>query len=108
MFDYNTLGHNLKRGIFRFCEKISNGLHRSEQKFIAHMIYGLLASRSCYLTEIARELKEKVTLKKTVEHLSHNLADFDDAEKLTEQYMQLYRRIFVPFLIVDVSTCGNI
>ena len=80
MTNYSTLGHNLKRGIFNFCEKISSGLHRPTQKFIADMVYGLLSGKSCYLTEIARKLKETIALDKTVERLSRNLMRFNKAE----------------------------
>ena len=30
MTNYSTLGHNLKRGVFTFCAKLSNGRYRSE------------------------------------------------------------------------------
>ena len=58
MTNYSILGRNLKRGIFKFCGKISKGFYRPAQKFILDMIYGLVSGKSCYLTEIARKLKE--------------------------------------------------
>ncbi len=86
--NYSTLGQNLKRRIYRFCGCISNGLSRPVKKFIMCMIFGLLSSQSCYLTEIARKLKESIPLNKTVERLSRNLMNFDGAEALREQYLQ--------------------
>lgn len=88
MTNYSTLGHNLKRGIFNFCGRISNGFYRPIQKFIADMIYGLLSGQSCFLTEIARNLKEDIALDKTVERLSRNLMSFDDTDKLSENYFK--------------------
>lgn len=88
MTNYSTLGHNLKRGIFKFCEKLSNGMYRPTQKFITDMVYGLLSGQSCFLTEIARKLKEEIALDKTVERLSRNLMDFDKSETLIENYFQ--------------------
>ena len=88
MTNYSTLGHNLKRGIFKFSNKISKGFKKPAQKFITEMIYGLLAGQSCYLTEIARKLKENIALDKTVERLSRNLMNFNDSEELTENYFK--------------------
>jgi hypothetical protein len=113
MINYNTLGHNLKRGIFKFCEKISNGFYRPEQKFIADMVYGLLSGKSCYLTEIARKLKENISLDKTVERLSRNLMNFDNAEGLSENYFQTVSKHFDEdtVLIIDdgdvAKTCSS-
>ena len=105
MTNYNTLGSNLKRGIFRFCGKISKGLYKPAQKFVAEMVYGLLSGQRCYLTEIARELNEDIALDKTVERLSRNLMTFDGADTLTEQYFQIVEPHFddSTILIVDDS-----
>ena len=105
MSNYSTLGHNLKRGIFRFCENISDGLRRPVKKFITDMIYGLLAGRSCFLTEIARELKEDIALDKAVERLSRNLMNFDDSNTLSEQYFQAVQKHFddSTVLLIDDS-----
>lgn len=88
MTNYSTLGHNLKRRIFNYCGKISRGFHKPIQKFITDMIYGILSGQSCYLTEIARKLKESIALDKTVERLSRNLMTFDGGEELHENYFQ--------------------
>jgi hypothetical protein len=87
MVNYSTLGHNLKRGIFNFCNKLSKGMKKPTQKFIADMIYGIIASKSSYLTEMARKLNEKIALDKTVERLSRNLMSFEDVEILTNNYL---------------------
>ena len=94
MVNYNTLGHNLKRGIFNFCGKLSNGLKKPTQKFIADMVYGIIASKSSYLTEMARKLNEKIALDKTVDRLSRNLMDFDDTETLVENYFNAVKPHF--------------
>jgi hypothetical protein len=69
------------------------------------MIYGLLAAQSCFLTEIARKLKEKTTLEKVVERLSRNLMNFDGADKLHENYFYAVKKHFddSTVLIVDDS-----
>ena len=45
------------------------------------MIYGLISSSSIYLSEIARNLKEDITLKKVVERLSNNLSTFNKGKR---------------------------
>ncbi len=113
MTNYNTLGHNLKRGIFNFCKKITKDMYKSAQKFITDMVYGLLAGKSCYLTDIARKLKEDIALDKSVERLSRNLMNFDDEDMLREQYFQTIEKNFdeSTILIVDDSdiskTCSK-
>lgn len=84
---YNTLNHNLKRGILKFSEKISKNLSRPEFKFVSQMIFGMLSSQSCMLSEIGRRLGETATLKKTIDRLSRNLKEFNNAEKLFENYL---------------------
>ena len=105
MTNYNTLGHNLKRGIFNFCGKISKGFYRPAQKFITEMLYGLLSGQSCYLTEIARKLNEDIALYKTVERLSRNLMNFDEAKQLSENYFESVKNNFddSTVLIIDDS-----
>lgn len=56
---YSTTNtYKMKREILNFTRIISKGLHRPEQKFYADMNYGMLASDSCLLSEIAQQLRE--------------------------------------------------
>ncbi|MCL2776329.1 MAG: hypothetical protein FWD71_23750, partial [Oscillospiraceae bacterium] len=105
MDNYNTLGHNLKRGIINYCNKLGKGLNKPVQKFISDMIYGAIASKSAYLTEMARELKEDIALKKTVERLSRNLMNMDNTKELTENYFDTVKSNFdeQTVLILDDS-----
>jgi len=105
MTNYSTLGSNLKRGIFNFSKKISIGFFKPAQRFIADMLYGLLAAQSCFLTEIARKLKEPIALDKTVERLSRNLMNFNEADRLWEKYFDAVKSNFdeETVLIIDDS-----
>jgi hypothetical protein len=94
MSDYSTLGHNLKRGIVNFCSKLTKGLSRPTQKFVAAMVFGIIASKSCYLTEMARCLNEKTLLKKVVDRLSRNLMSFDQEEALRQSYFDAIKNNF--------------
>ena len=88
MYSYcNTLNHDLKRGILNFSEKISKNLSRPKFKFVSQMMFGILSSQSCMLSEIGRKLNKKTTLKKVIDRLSRNLNTFNEGEKLFEQYL---------------------
>lgn len=89
MYNYsNTLNHNLKRGILKFSEKISKNLSRPQFKFVSQMIYGILSSQSCMLSDISRRLDEKTTVKKIIDRLSRNLKEFDKGNDLFENYLR--------------------
>jgi len=89
MTNYNTLTHNLKRGILNFSEKISKGLKRPDFKFVSQMIYGILNSQNSHLSSIARVLNENTTLKKTIDRLSLNLSGFENSERLFDNYLKV-------------------
>ena len=105
MLNYSTRAHNLKRGIFTFCEKLTPKCKKPIQKFIFEMIYGLIASQSSHLTKIARKLNESILLKKTVERLSNRLMDFQENAQLQENYINEIKYHFddKTVLIVDDS-----
>jgi len=88
MINYNTTGASLKRGLLNFSNKITKKLTKPMEKFVAEMIYGIIASKSCKLTEIGKELKENIALKKVSERLGRNLKNFADSEILTENYLE--------------------
>jgi hypothetical protein len=94
MNNYNTISYNIKRKIINFSNRLTGVFNRPVQKFIAEMIFGMIASKSCYLTEIARSLNEKIKLDKTVERLSRNLMNFDGEDELRENYMNSIKNNF--------------
>ena len=87
MVNYNRLGYEIKRGLTNFSEKTSKGLRRPQVKFVTQMMYGILAGNKVHLSEIARSLNEKITLKKTIDRLSRNLFSFDKKDTLMENYI---------------------
>ena len=103
MTHYTTLSNNLKRGILTFSERISKGLSRPEYKFVSQMIYGLLCSQSCHLSKISRALNENILLKKTIDRLSRNLAEFGKLDALLRCYVNQIKRSFNSraILIID-------
>ena len=60
--NFNTIINNMKEKSIKFSKKISKGIDTKKKRdFVSEMIYGLLASGSCYLSKIARSLKEEIT-----------------------------------------------
>ena len=56
IFSINT--YTLKRKILTFTNKFSKRLSKPERKFTADITYGMLASGSCLLTDVADQLHE--------------------------------------------------
>lgn len=89
MINYSRLGYEIKRDFSNFSLKISKGLKRPQEKFVHQMVYGILAGNKLHLSEIARSLKENITLKKTIDRLSNNLNSFGDKDSLMRNYLAL-------------------
>ena len=87
MANYNRSSGEIKRSIYNFSNRITSGIKKTQKTFIFQMLYGLSEGNLCHLSEIARRLKEKITLKKTIERLSRNLQQFDDQANIWANYM---------------------
>lgn len=88
MINYTRLSYQLKRKVTNFSNKISENLSKPTTKFVTQMIYGLLKNQSILLSNIARSLKEDITLKKTIDRLSRNLKNFEEQEELSDKYIE--------------------
>lgn len=73
MVNFTSNTYQMKREILSFSSKISKHLPKPERKFTADMNYGILASRSCLLTDIADQLHEPSKKINTVDRLSRHL-----------------------------------
>jgi len=69
----NRVARKLRSRIGRFSGDVSKGLCAVAQRFVSEMVYGIQASQSVMLTEVARSLEEDIALDKTHERLSRNL-----------------------------------
>lgn len=81
MNNYTKIINQMKEKIVTFSKNLSIDLSKPNRKFVLNLIYGLICSSSSYLSEIARSLKENITLKKTIERLSNNLTNFDKEKR---------------------------
>lgn len=74
MVNFTSNTYQMKREILNFSNKISRKLSKPERKFFADMNYGMLASNSCLLTDIADQLHEPSRKINIVDRLSRHLA----------------------------------
>ncbi len=66
MANSTSITYRLKRKILTFTNKVSCRLPKPDRKFMADMVYGILASRSCLLTDISDQLHETTRKVNTV------------------------------------------
>ena len=94
MNNYNKIISNMEEKIKNFSNKISKGIETKKKRdFVFEMIYGLMASSSCFLSEISRSLKEDITLKATEKRLSRNLDEFNNGKENTSIYEDVRNKI---------------
>lgn len=58
MTNFTSNTYTLKRKILTFTNKISRPLSKPERKFTADISYGMLAAKSCLLTDVVDQLHE--------------------------------------------------
>lgn len=94
----------MKREILKFVEKISKDDYRPQKKFLADIVYGMLASGSCLLTEVAQELCEDSQKINVVDRLSRHLAE-DDFSNALRNYLQILSKMVPeqPVIHIDDS-----
>ena len=107
MINYTIFGNKMKEKIKSFSRKISEGLKKTSARFVVDMMFGMLASKSCVLSEIARKLKEKIDPKKTEERLARNIKDFTIEERniLLDGYVDTVKSVVTEntMIILDPS-----
>lgn len=94
MNNYTMNSYETKREILNFSKKIAKNMSKPEKKFIEDIEYGIAASGSSLISEIARSLKEEIKLKNTIERLCDNLNTFDKTETLYENYIETIGDIY--------------
>ncbi len=73
MVNFTSNTYQMKREIINFSNKISRNLSKPEKKFTADITYGMLASGSCLLTDVADQLHEPSKKINVVDRLSRHL-----------------------------------
>lgn len=88
-FTSNT--YKMKRKILTFSNKISKDLSKPDKKFTADMTYGILASKSCLLTDIVDQLHEDAKKVNSVERLSRHL-EKGASTQASSSYLQMIKK----------------
>ena len=86
-FTSNT--YQIKREILTFSKKLTKKLPKPEQKFVADMNYGMLASGSCLLTDIVDQLHEPSKKINIVDRLSRHLTKGTPKDVLEAYLLQV-------------------
>ena len=94
MNNFTTNTYEMKREIVNFSKKVSKGLTKPEEKFVQDIEYGIAASGSCLISNIARSLNEDIRLKNTIERLCDNLNSFDNTEDIYNNYINTIGDIY--------------
>lgn len=88
MSNFNKLIDRFDRFFLYYLGKATASLGKPARKFYIDMVYGIIKSQSVILSDIAHELKEGTTPKKTIERLSRSL-DRDVDAKFREGLLSL-------------------
>ncbi len=91
MTNFTTNTYTLKREILNFSNKVSQCLSKPDRKFTADITYGMLASGSCLLTDVADQLHEGSKKINSVERLSRHLNKGVPKEAL-RSYLHIVRK----------------
>ena len=84
----HQMGYKLRGQIQRFSGKLCEGMGKVTHRFVEEMLYGIQARGCVRLSEVARALEEKASLKKVIERLSRNLARRGLAEGIGEAVLR--------------------
>ncbi len=91
MANFTSNTYQMKREILNFTNKISGHLSKPEKKFTVDITYGMLASGSCLLTDIADQLHEPSKKINIVDRLSRHLEKGAPAVAAAS-YLQLIKK----------------
>lgn len=91
MTNLTSKTYTLKREIVNFANKISAHLPKPDKKFTADITYGMLASGSCLLTDVADQLHEHSKKINVVDRLSRHLEKGTPAAA-GASYLQLIKK----------------
>lgn len=94
MNNFTKIISNMEEKIKNFSKKISKGIDKKKKRdFILEMLYGLMASSSCFISEIARSLNEDITLKALEKRLARNLEEFNNGKEESSKYEDIRNKI---------------
>ena len=104
MANFTSNTYILKRKILTFTNKISRRLSKPKHKFTADITYGMLAAKSCLLTDVVDQLHENSKKINIVDRLSRHLHKGTPAEAATSYLQQIKKWVpSEPVIHIDDS-----
>jgi hypothetical protein len=105
----SKLRSRLKAQLTKFSSELCQGLSQPLEKFVGQMLFGIQASQDVKLSNIARSLKEEISLIKTEDRLSRNLRAGELEIELTWQLAKMASQRITggTVLCLDLSDIRN-
>lgn len=97
-----TITYQMKREIFNFAKKLTGECGQVDKKFTADMLYGIAASESIILSQIADPLMEKAKKINVVDRLSRHLSE-GVSNGIKECYLREMVKLLPPNPVVFVD-----
>jgi len=72
--DHAKVAHRIRVKIAEFSGKVSVGLPKTARRLVGEIVYGMQSRGSVRLSEIARSLEERTSMKKVIDRLSRQLS----------------------------------
>jgi len=89
----------------RFLHLLGAHISKPRRKFLRDMVFGILTCRTPIVTDIARQLKETISLKKTLKRLDYHLRQKGLHHQISQVNLQTHKAALKQcrYLIVDLS-----
>jgi len=89
----------------RFLHLLGAHISKPRRKFLRDMVFGILTCRTPIVTDIARQLKETISLKKTLKRLDYHLRQKGLHHQISQVNLQAHKAALKQcrYLIVDLS-----
>jgi hypothetical protein len=87
--DHAKIAHRIRERIAEFSGKLSVGLPKTARRLVGEILYGMQSRGSVRLSEIARSLEERTSMKKVIDRLSRQLSRPGLREQVNENLLKL-------------------
>jgi len=86
--------------IFNILAKLGRPLTRPEQKFLNQLVFGILCSQSCLLSEISRRVSQDESPKAVFKRLGRNLGKYDLRLAYERAQWEMLKKVDETFLFI--------
>ena len=87
--DHAKVAHRIRERIAEFSGKVSAGLPKTARRLVGEILYGMQSRGSVRLSEIARSLEERTSMKKIIDRLSRQLSRPGLRKQVQENLLEL-------------------